>query len=351
MIKIEHIAAIEDQARRLAEQPTIEAIPNEFFSIGLPGSASGLDSYEAVAMADYAIVAATGLSGLASAFMARQLVARFFLAGFADADQKQRWLPSIARGELWPVIAISEPNVGAHPKHLSTTATKDGNSYVLNGRKLFVTNGMRSDLILVLAVCGVEDGRKTYGLFGVPRDTSGFDLIPMTGLEALAPSTHAEMILNDCRVPAGNRIGGPADVYPTMALPFRDVEDGVAASGVVGLTDWLIRRTFNHVAHTEQKFLQAGRLAGLLELARAGAAASAQMLDAGQNPVSLGIGLRAAAADIVLELRDHLPTGTLDKDERLRLSLAAFDLMATVARRPREIRRAKLGAAFLGQAN
>ena len=87
--------------------------------------------------------------------------------------QRATWLPRIAAGEVCTAIAISEPGAGAHPKHLKTTAESRGAGFVLRGRKAWVTNGPVADLFLVLAVVAVEDGRKRYGLFMVPKETAG----------------------------------------------------------------------------------------------------------------------------------------------------------------------------------
>jgi acyl-CoA dehydrogenase len=78
------------------------------FQIGLPGASAALDSYRAIAAAEQAIAAKTGLPGLASAFAARQVTARFFMAGFASEDQRSVWLPRMASGEICASIAISE---------------------------------------------------------------------------------------------------------------------------------------------------------------------------------------------------------------------------------------------------
>src|SRR6266852_4273605 len=105
------------------------------FQIGLPGAAAALDSYRAIAIAEQTIAAKTGLLGLASAFAARQMTARFFIAGFADAGQCATWLPRIAAGKVCAAMAISEPEVGAHPKHLRTAAKSSGAGFVVRGRK------------------------------------------------------------------------------------------------------------------------------------------------------------------------------------------------------------------------
>src|SRR6187431_1035157 len=78
------------------------------FQIGLPGAGAALDSYGAIAFAEQSIAAKTGLLGLASAFAARQVIARFFIAGFANQDQRAAWLPRIAAGEVCTAVAISE---------------------------------------------------------------------------------------------------------------------------------------------------------------------------------------------------------------------------------------------------
>src|SRR5882672_2893617 len=149
------------------------------FQIGLPGAEAALDTYRGIAIAEQAIVAKTALLGLASAFAARQMTARFFIAGFAHAGQRATWLPRIAVGQVCAAIAISEPEVGAHPKHLRTAAESSGAGFVVRGRKAWVTNGPIADLFLVLAVTAIEDERKRYGLFLIPRETAGLVVKPM----------------------------------------------------------------------------------------------------------------------------------------------------------------------------
>ena len=170
------------------------------FQIGLPGAGAALDTYRAIAIAEQAIAAKTGLLGLASAFAARQMTARFFIAGFADAGQRTTWLPHIAAGQVCASIAISEPEVGAHPKHLRTAAESSGAGFVVRGRKAWVTNGPIADLFLVLAVTAIEDERKRYGLFLIPRETAGLGVKPMQTLDALAPASHCELEFDGCHV-------------------------------------------------------------------------------------------------------------------------------------------------------
>jgi acyl-CoA dehydrogenase len=313
------------------------------FQIGLPGAGVTLDSYRAIAAAEQAIAAKTGLLGLASGFAARQMMARFFIGGFANAEQRATWLPRIAAGEVCTAVAISEPGAGAHPKHLRTTAEPHGTGFVVRGRKAWVTNGPIADVFLVLCVIAVEDGRKRYGLFLVPKETAGLVIKPMPALDALAPSSHCEMELDGCEVPASAQVGDMPDAYAAMALPFRDVEDTVGTANVVGLLSWLLEQSAAHIERTEENALRLGRIAGLISLVDAASRLAVAALDGEEQDVpARTIGVRLLAPDIVGEIRELLTPGP-SADEAIVKALAAFDMMATVAREPRKVRQIRLG--------
>ena len=311
--------------------------------IGLHGAGAALDTYRAIAAAEQAIAAKTGLLGLASAFAARQMTARFFIAGFADADQRAAWLPRVAAGEVCAAIAISEPEVGAHPKHLKTTAEPDAAGFVIRGQKAWVTNGPIADVFLVLAVIAVEDGRKRYGLFLIPRETPGLTVKPMQTLEALAPASHCELEFDACHVPATARVGDMLDAYPAMALPFRDVEDTVGTANVSGMLSWLLEKSAACIERTEANALRLGRIAGLVSLVHAASRLAVAALDGdGQEVAARTIGVRLLAQDIVGEIR-HLLAQVQPGDDATSRALAAFDLLSSIARQPRKVRQIRLG--------
>jgi acyl-CoA dehydrogenase len=313
------------------------------FQIGLPGAGAALDSYRAIAAAEQAIAAKTGLLGLASGFAARQMMARFFIGGFANAEQRAKWLPRIAAGEVCAAVAISEPGAGAHPKHLRTAAEPHGAGFVIRGRKAWVTNGPIADVFMVLAVIAVEDGRKRYGLFLVPKETAGLVTKPMPALDALAPSSHCELELDGCEVPASAQVGAMPDAYPAMALPFRDVEDTVGTANVAGLLSWLLERSAARIERSEENALRLGRIAGLISLVEAASQLAVAALDGeGQDVPARVIGVRLLARDIVGEIRELLAQGP-PADEAIAGALAAFEMMATVAREPRKARQIRLG--------
>jgi acyl-CoA dehydrogenase len=271
------------------------------------------------------------------------MTARFFIAGFADVPQRAAWLPRIAAGEVCAAIAISEPGVGAHPKHLKTAAEADGTGFVVRGRKAWVTNGPIADVFLVLAVIAVEDGRKRYGLFLIPKDTTGLSVKPMPALDGLAPATHCELELDGCQVPATARVGDMPDAYQAVALPFRDVEDTVGTANVSGLLSWLLENTAAQIERSEDNALRLGRIAGLVSLVHAASRLAVAALDGeGQDVQARTIGVRLLGRDIVDEIRDLLAQAPLAGDAIGR-TLAAFDLLSSIAREPRKVRQARLG--------
>ncbi len=313
------------------------------FQIGLPGAGAALDTYSAIAIAEQAIAAKTGLLGLASGFAARQLAARFFISGFADAAQRATWLPRIAAGQICTAIAISEPEAGAHPKRLQTAAEPRGAGFVVRGRKAWVTNGPIADVFLVLCVVAVEDGRKRYGLFLIPRETTGLIVKPMRALDALAPASHCELELDGCEVPVSAQVGTVPDAYPAMAMPFRDVEDAVGTASVSGFLSWLLERSAVHIERSEDNALRLGRIAGLVSLVQAASRLAVEALDGeGQDVPARVIGVRLLARDIVGEIRELLAQGQ-SADEAIAGALAAFDLLSSVAREPRRVRQIRLG--------
>ena len=125
-------------------------------------------------------------------------------------EQKQRFLPGLATGELQGCFTITEPNAGSDAQAIRTTATRDGDDYLLNGNKLFVTNGDRGDVYLAMTKTDPSANPRHRGIsaFLVERDTPGFSMArTIDKLGYKGPET-AELFMEDARVPAGNLLGG-----------------------------------------------------------------------------------------------------------------------------------------------
>lgn len=315
------------------------------FRIGLPARFGGDGGgYADIARAEHDLVGHGGCVGFAMSWAGHQLVGRYFIDGFGNEAQKAALLPGLATGKLTLAVAISEPGAGAHPKHLKTTATRDGDGVVIDGEKAYVTNGPLADVFIVLAITAVEDGRKRYSAFLVPKSTAGLEILPMDPFGALRPSPHCRLRLTGCRVPASAMLGLPNEAYETMALPFRDVEDAVGASGSAGICGFVARA----LAMASQDEAAAGEFAAALALMRQAARAAAQSLDASGRPDGdLVIGVQLEAARLLRHLRDLRANLTADAPRDVDLALADIAFSQTIAQGPRQARLARLGRDFI----
>ena len=203
--------------------------------IGLPEAYGGAGGdLRALVMAAEAIAEHGGNLGMVTSWMGRQLIARLHILGHGTADQRAAYLSDLAAGRLTPCLAISEPDAGAHPKFLATTAERDNGVYVLNGEKAYLTNGPMADIFLVLAITGVEDDRKRFSVLIVPRGAPGLALTEGVKIDYLRPSPHCGLKLTGVRVPAENRLGPEGDAFPAISLPMRRTEDAVFAASKAG---------------------------------------------------------------------------------------------------------------------
>jgi acyl-CoA dehydrogenase len=132
-----------------------------------------------------------------------------YINSFGSEEQKQRWLPRCVTGELITAIAMTEPGTGSDLANIKTTAKLDGDHYILNGQKTFITNGIQSDLILV--ACKTDSNsvpkHKRVSLLLVERDTPGFSRGRKLNKVGLHSQDTAELIFEDCKVPKENLLG------------------------------------------------------------------------------------------------------------------------------------------------
>ena len=128
---------------------------------------------------------------------------------FGDEKQQNRWLPAIAAGECLPTIAVTEPGSGGHVLGMSATATRKGDEYVLNGRKVFVGNSHVGDLHGVVVRTGA--GSKGLSAFLVESSSPGLSLGEQRPTMGLHGFSFGELVFDDCRVPAENLLGKEGD--------------------------------------------------------------------------------------------------------------------------------------------
>jgi glutaryl-CoA dehydrogenase len=143
-----------------------------------------------------------GDSGLRSFCSVQGSLAMFAIHRWGAEEQKERWLPGMAAGELTGCFGLTEPDAGSNPAGMRTRARRDGEDWVLDGSKMWITNGTRADVAVVWA--RTEDG-KVNG-FVVERGTPGFSAPEMHGKLSLRASVTSELVLDGVRVPEENRL-------------------------------------------------------------------------------------------------------------------------------------------------
>jgi alkylation response protein AidB-like acyl-CoA dehydrogenase len=148
-------------------------------------------------------------------------VAAPYLAAYGTDEQKARWLPGVVSGDLILAIAMTEPSTGSDLAAVRTTALREGDGYVINGQKTFITNGLLSDLVIVVAKTDPAAGRKGISLLVVERDMEGFRRGRKLEKIGLHAQDTAELFFDKVRVPAANRLGeeGKGFAYLMSNLP------------------------------------------------------------------------------------------------------------------------------------
>lgn len=173
------------------------AVPTEYDGAGL--------DYLALAVILEEVAAGDG--GTSTVLSVNNCPVCSILMGFANEDQKQRFLKPLARGEMLGAFCLTEPHVGSEAGGLKTTAVRDGDHYVLNGVKQFITSGRNGDVAIVMAVTDRNAGKKGISAFIVPTATPGYTVARIEDKMGQHSSDTAQILFENCRVPAANRIG------------------------------------------------------------------------------------------------------------------------------------------------
>jgi hypothetical protein len=151
---------------------------------------------------------------------------------YANEEQKQRWLRPLAQGELLGAFALTEPHTGSDAAALRTTATRDGDSYVINGTKQFITSGKYGDVAIVMAVTDKAAGKKGISAFWVPTDTPGYIVAGIEHKMGQHSSDTAQIVFDGCRIPAANLIGEEGMGYKIALSGLEGGRIGIASQSV-----------------------------------------------------------------------------------------------------------------------
>ena len=150
-------------------------------------------------------VARTGASGLG--FPLHSDIVAPYIHAYGNTEQKDRWLPKMAAGELIGAIAMTEPGAGSDLKSVRTTAKREGDEYVINGSKTFITNGINSEIVIVVAKTAPELGAKGVSLIVVEDGTPGFSKGRKLEKIGLMAQDTSELFFDNVKVPVGHLLG------------------------------------------------------------------------------------------------------------------------------------------------
>src|ERR1700756_947304 len=163
-----------------------------------------------------------------------------YLKSLATEEQQQRWLPGFITGELIGAVAMSEPGAGSDLAGIRTSAVRDGNDWILNGAKTFISAGINSDLVIVVARTDPEAGHKGFTLLVVERGMEGFERGRKLDKMGLHAADTAELHFENVRVPANNLLGEEGKGFYHLMHNLPSERLSIAISAIAGA-----RATFN----------------------------------------------------------------------------------------------------------
>ena len=172
-------------------------VPEKYHGAGL-----GYFEYKAIIEEISKVCASIGLS-----LVAHNSLCTGHILMFGNEEQKQKWLPKLATGEWIGAWGLTEPNTGSDAGNMKCTAVKDGDNWVLNGTKCWITNGISSEVAVVLARTGEPRAKDNCTAFVVERGTKGFSGGKKENKLGMRASETAEMIFDNCVIPDENRLG------------------------------------------------------------------------------------------------------------------------------------------------
>ena len=166
--------------------------------------------------------------------------------------QKENWLPKLASGEWLGAFALTEPNAGSDASNVETTAVRDGDEYILNGSKIFITNGGTADFVNIVATTDKSKGYKGISIFGVETKSKGFSVGKKEDKLGLRGSNTSEIVFQDLRIPKENLVGGIEEKGFSYSLAtFDSGRIGIGVQGV-GIAQAAFDEALKYVNQREQ---------------------------------------------------------------------------------------------------
>jgi len=188
------------------------------------------DYFSAVVLSEEMARIAAGGLGMAVAVQSEMATPPVFR--FGTEEQKERWLVPAIKGEQIAALAITEPDAGSDVAGITTVARRFGDEFIVNGRKIFITNGARCHWALVVTKADRERGHKGFNLLLIEKGTPGFEVSRTLQKLGMHSSDTAELVFEDCRVPVSNLIGDEGDGFKNLMWELQG-ERMIAAAGAI----------------------------------------------------------------------------------------------------------------------
>ena len=175
---------------------------------------------------------AAGDGGTSTVISVTNCPVNAILLRYGNAAQKKQWLTPLAQGQMLGAFCLTEPHVGSDASALKTTAVKDGDGYVINGVKQFITSGKNGDVAVVIAVTDKAAGKKGMSAFIVPTTAPGYVVARLEDKLGQHSSDTAQINFDNCRIPAENLIGQEGEGYKIALGGLEGGRIGIAAQSV-----------------------------------------------------------------------------------------------------------------------
>jgi len=188
-------------------------------------------------------LARRGINGAGLGLTLHNDIVTPYFVEYCNDEQAARWLPGIATGELITAIAMTEPGTGSDLAGIKSTAVRDGDEFVLNGAKTFITNGVNSDLVVVVCITDAEAGRNGMSLLVVERGMDGFERGRNLDKIGQKSADTAELFFSDVRVPVANVLGDEGKAMEYLAFNLAQERLSIGLFGVAAARaalDWTV---------------------------------------------------------------------------------------------------------------
>lgn len=217
-----------------------------FFGIRYPSEygGSGMDTVASVIFAEE--LGRSTYGGASISILVHTDMASVYVFHDGTRDQRARWMPGIVSGDVITAISVTEPDAGSDVKGIRTRARRDGGSYVIDGAKLYTTNGVTADLFCVAAKTDPSAGSLGITMFLVEKGTPGFSVARVLDKHGWRSSDTAELVFDNCRIPAENMLGMEGQGFYSIMHHFQN-ERLVLSAMAIGMSQAAIEMTLDWV--------------------------------------------------------------------------------------------------------